>query len=378
MTNPILKSRQLKNGGLLVPLTQTAQKEINHSENYLAQAIHLERGSILMFSSKLPKRTTITGNSVVRLDKDSMIDDSIINNSKIYLHNNIIKQSKIDHSQIDAAGKENADIYESSIVKYDIKDSNLTGKLHLSSESRHSCAYVAGHDLIALDSALLGGTYENSTVTNSIIEQPATSLIRDSSLAYAVFLNHEQVSPYTKTQDINHVIEGSTITKSTIINDSHHGFYLTNSKMNHCLSINGLIAEHSNIQGPHKPNHLLLNNLMFDNDNLDFRDAEKSIKVAGLPGYHKNTHTDNVYYTNLRNDHTFNLKNIKSSHNVTQFESSLSLTKNIEQMHKQTSNYHMSVDTYQDKIMQASKKLDQHINQAIDPKAISISNIDLL
>lgn len=130
-----------------------------------------------------------------------------------------------------------------------------------------------------------------------------------------------------------HLVTGS-FKNSTIINDKYHGVFLNTMQMKHAMLYNGIIADHSEISGPQQSNlRLLLDNLQFSNNTLDFKLDDKSVKVAGASWYHKNTHTDSVYYTNLHNNKTFNDVNTVHSRNFKEAFLPQTLLENEQALH---------------------------------------------
>lgn len=130
--NNTYKNHQLTNGGLLVPMDDAAQAEIERGDTYIKHKLHLESGSTLMFSGSLPNRTSIKGDSVVRLDKNSIIYDSIIDNSNIYL-----QRGEISHSEVDNSIIHDAKDHDSLIENYTVQNSEFDGKTNLVSANHH-------------------------------------------------------------------------------------------------------------------------------------------------------------------------------------------------------------------------------------------------
>lgn len=328
--NNTYKNHQLTNGGLLVPMDDAAQAEIERGDTYIKHKLHLESGSTLMFSGSLPNRTSIKGDSVVRLDKNSTIYDSIIDNSNIYL-----QRGKISHSEVDNSIIHDAKDHDSLIENYTVKNSEFDGKTNLVSTKHHIVSDVKAIGINAQNSTLDGGIYENADFRNSIVQQPGTTAIANSDLTDTIFINSEQANKdWDNDNSQSHFLDNCSIKDSTIINDKYHGVFLNTIQMKNAMLYNGIIADHSEISGPQQSNlRLLLDNLQFSNNTLDFKLDDKSVKVAGTSWYHKNTHTDSVYYTNLHNNKTFNDVNTVHSRNFKEAFLPQTLLENEQALH---------------------------------------------
>lgn len=233
------------------------------------------------------------------------------------------------------------------------------------------------------NSTLDGGIYENADFRNSIVQQPGTTAIANSDLTDTIFINSEQTSKdWDNDNSQSHFLDNCSIKDSTIINDKYHGVFLNTIQMKNAMLYNGIIADHSEISGPQQSNlRLLLDNLQFSNNTLDFKLDGKSVKVAGASWYHKNTHTDSVYYTNLHNNKTFNDVNTVHSRNFKEAFLPQTLFENEQALHNlnefDPSRPNASVEDSLMTIHNKAKEVGEELNNISNPSLNKSDDLEL-
>lgn len=353
-----LKKSQLANGAQLVPLDQTAQDQLKLPEAIIAQHVHLDKSSVLVFAGKLPENLTLKNNATVRLEQNATLANCVVDNSSIYLSHTKGANSTFADSSIDDQIDQTASLAQPDIIKnYYFKNCDLSGKLHFLNVNpkRHAiCANMQGEN-VSLDQSLIdGGSYEDVNFRDSLIQQPGTTYFENCHFANTAITNHEQLGKdFEKVQGPEHFFTNTKLMMSTIITDRHHQTYLDHISGRHLMAINGLYAENSKIMGPDKrATKIFMDNLMFNHEDIDFHDAPQSVKVAGLRWYNRHPHTNDVYYTKLLEKRKFNTQNMNHAHNFSPMETSYSL---IRQGAKMLKGYHQANET------DAFNKIDQEL-----------------
>lgn len=382
-----LKKSQLANGAQLVPLDQTAQDQLKLPEAIIAQHVHLDKSSILVFAGKLPENLTLKNNATVRLEQNATLANCVVDNSSIYLSHTKGANSTFADSSIDDQIDQTASLAQPDIIKnYYFKNCDLSGKLHFfNNNSNHGiCANMQGENVNLNQSLIDGGSYENVNFRNSLIQQPGTSYFKNCNFADTSVTNHEQFDKdFEKGQGPEHVFNDAVLMSSTIITDQHHQTYLDKVKARHMMAINGLYAENSDIIGPNKRvTKIFMDNLMFNHEDIDFHDADQSIKVAGLRWYNRHPHTNDVYYTKLLENHQFNTQNMNHAHNFSPMETSYSLIRQGAKMlysygqANETDDFN-KIDQELAFITKESKALDTSITDTLNSRLHKVNEFEL-
>lgn len=385
-----LKQSTLSNGAQLIPLDLEAQEQLKLPENVITQHVNLDHNSILMFAGKLPENLTLKNNSTVRLEQNATLKDCVVDNSRIFLNqtkgsNSVFANSSID-DQLDP--DETVPLSRTDTIEnFYFKNCDLTGKLHffnINSNHHGICTNMQGENVCVDQSLIDGGSYENVNFRNSLIQQPGTSYFKNCNFADTSVTNHEQFDKdFEKGHGPEHVFNDAVLISSTIITDQHHQTYLDKVKARHMMAINGLYAENSDIIGPNKrATKIFMDNLMFNHEDIDFHDADQSIKVAGLRWYNRHPHTNDVYYTKLLENHQFNTQNMNHAHNFSPMETSYSL---IRQGAKMLYGYGQAneaddfnkIDQELAFITKESKALDTSITDTLNSRLHKVNEFEL-
>lgn len=299
----IANAYHTKDGGIIIPLDQFAREALDEGPETVDRHVKVDQGSILIFRRQLPKNLSISDNSKVNLDANAFIENAAIKNSNVTIKGSGIvnmENVNIDHSKLDMIATENSDI-----INYNINGSLLKNNINLESEKHNSCSHVYGDNLQALDSNLDGGVYSDTTIIDSNIDQPGSTLFYNSYIRKSSIINHEQTNKHWTAlrHDPKHQIEESSIKNSLIMNDRHHHFYVNGCDFKDTISINGLIGELSQVSGPKQK--IILNNLDITGDKLDYTRNKSSALVGGSNRLNPHVHDNDIYYTELPQNRTF-------------------------------------------------------------------------